>query len=287
GGVCYVEMGIDQLAYYTPKRIIDTGGPPAYDEASHHKSEEIWNFALDPMYAENPDTGLEPVSPDKTEMTYRMTTGYMVFKDDGTEVPGYEFTLGFVEDIADEMERTGVSDYVVNMVRTEDDDPHSNRERAGLANELAPYLYIHYGMRTNSNEVEKRFIDIRVPATDTYVSAANRAYINTFLTYVTGYLEENGFRDASGDMETLLDDYCYYLVIPDDHVTGINWSAYPSLEIDIGGLYLGSVMTDEDSLYRELLIDAFTYAFDKFLTEETNQVRPDPSPNIVRAWEED
>ncbi len=158
---------------------------------------------------------MEPNGPGSTVMKAKLTTGTAGC---ATGIPEYQTTLAVALQLQNELAARG---YTVVMIRTTNDCPVSNAERAVIANEYGSscFLRIHCNSVTDPNVTG--VISYAPAPGNPYMDAGNVDQSNAFANIVNAKTSEATGAQNRG-------------IIQDNSMTGINWCKVPVSIIEMG-----------------------------------------------------
>ena len=192
--------------------------PPAEPQNSQPAASTGTNghtVCIDAGHQQHGISETEPNAPGSTVMKAKLTTGT---QGAATGLTEYQLNLDVSLKLAAELQARG---YSVVMIRTTNDCPVSNAERAQIANSSGAEIFVRVHANSSDNpEVRGAMFYAPSPA-NPYLSqeliAASNALANTML---------NAFCTTTGIQNRGL--------IQDDGMTGINWCAIPVTIAEMG-----------------------------------------------------
>lgn len=241
--------------YYEPQEayvVADSGnegtdpGSVTPPPVTPHQGANGLSVCIDAGHQQHGISEMEPNGPGSTVMKAKLTTGTAGCVTGATE---FQVNLDVSLKLQAELERRG---YTVVMIRTTNDCPLSNAERAQVANQYGVGCFIR--VHCNSSN------DPSVTGAMTYAPSPANPYLSADLVSRSNTLSQ-----------LLLDDICAAtgarktLVLQDDGMTGINWCQVPVSIVEMG--FMSN--PDEDRLlsdpnYQQLMAVGMANGIDRF-----------------------
>ncbi|MBR6323026.1 MAG: N-acetylmuramoyl-L-alanine amidase [Lachnospiraceae bacterium] len=188
----------------------------------------------------------EPNGPGSTTMKAKLTSGT---SGCATGIPEYQTTLAVALLLQNELAARG---YSVVMIRTTNDCPVSNAERAVIANESGSNCFIRLHCNGVSDPNVTGIISYAPAPGNPYMDAGNVTSSNTFAALVnSSAAQATGAQDRG--------------VIQDNSMTGINWCKVPVSIIEMG--FSSNPTEDQllnDPSYQALLVQGMANGIDAF-----------------------
>ena len=188
----------------------------------------------------------EPNGPGSTAMKAKLTTGTAGCV---TGIPEYQTTLAVALQLQNELAARG---YTVVMIRTSNDCPVSNAERAVIANESGSNAFIRIHCNSVTDPNVTGVISYAPAPGNPYMSADNVNNSINFSNVLTGKTAEATGAQNRG-------------VIQDNTMTGINWSQVPVSIIEMG--FSSNPTEDQlmnDPAYQAKLVQGMANGIDAF-----------------------
>ena len=188
----------------------------------------------------------EPNGPGASVMKAKLTTGT---SGCATGIPEYQTTLAVALQLQNELVARG---YSVVMIRTTNDCPVSNAERAVIANEYGSSCFIRIHCNSVTDPNVTGVISYAPAPGNPYMDAGNVQNSINFSTIVTAKTAEATGAQNRG-------------VIQDNSMTGINWCKVPVTIIEMG--FSSNPTEDQlmnDPSYQALLVQGMANGIDGY-----------------------
>lgn len=192
----------------------------------------------------------EPNGPGSDVMKAKLTSGTQGV---ASRVPEYQLNLDISLMLRDELERRG---YNVIMIRTTNDCPMSNAERAIFANESGADIFVRIHANGSTNASVKGALCCAPTENNPYLTAENIAEsIKLSQVMIDEFCKETGASNQG-----------LYSV---DTMTGINWCEIPVTIVEMG--YMSNAEEDllmtGDAEYRAKMVNGIANGIDKYFAD--------------------
>lgn len=191
---------------------------PASDETTANASQTSTNGHIVCIDAGHQQAGIseqEPNGPGSSVMKAKLTTGTSGI---ATGLAEYQLNLDVSQMLQQELLNRG---YQVVMIRTTNDCPMSNAERAVYANESGAEIFVRIHANSSDDPSVNGAMFYAPSAANPYLSADVISASNTLAsTMLSFYCSTTGLADKG--------------VLQDDGMTGINWCTIPVTIVEMG-----------------------------------------------------